>query len=211
MQIITFIKALRIKGKIYNDVWLPILFSLEEKGEVKINRRLDISKSQHYRIISYGIELWNKVVSDVFLESKYGKIYIVNNIKKTTKKKTQKTKKENPKVVNSDVNMDEVYSSIIDYLNLKANTGYQSKTNSYRKFIDARLNDGYKLDDFYKVIDNKCSEWINTDFQKFLRPETLFGNKFDSYLNQNLTIKNKQETAYEQVSKATELGWNSNT
>jgi hypothetical protein len=34
------------------------------------------------------------------------------------------------------------------------------------------------------VIDNKVSEWKNTEMAKFIRPETLFGTKFESYLNQ---------------------------
>ena len=48
----------------------------------------------------------------------------------------------------------------------------------------------YSLDDFKTVIDKKCVDWMNTDMQKYLRPETLFGTKFESYLNQ--PIRNKR-------------------
>lgn len=77
-----------------------------------------------------------------------------------------------------------IYSSIIDYLNLKANTKYRSSSNKTKTLIKARINEGYSEEDFKKVIDNKTDEWLNTDMGKYLRPETLFGTKFESYLNQ---------------------------
>lgn len=79
-----------------------------------------------------------------------------------------------------------IYSSIIDYLNLKANTKYRSSSNKTKSLIKARINEGYSEEDFKKVIDNKVSEWLNTDMEKYLRPETLFGTKFESYLNQKI-------------------------
>lgn len=209
MEIISFIKELQKKGKLYYDVWLPILFKLEDNSEIQISRRLDLSKSQYYRIISFGLKLWNEKVPHIPMQINYGKLSInnVNSAKKVVSKSTKKVKKEpTPKI--AEVDMNEVYESIISYLNNKAQTGFKSQTNSYRGFINARIKNGYKIEDFYKVIDNKCNEWMGTDFQKFLRPETLFGNKFDSYLNQSVTKKTNQEIAYEQVSEATKLGWN---
>lgn len=52
--------------------------------------------------------------------------------------------------------------------------------------INARFNEGYTLDDFKIVIDKKVAEWKNGDMAKYLRPETLFGTKFDGYLNQKI-------------------------
>lgn len=210
MEIISFIKALQKKGKIYYDVWLPILFRLEENNEIQISRRSDISKTQYYRIISFGVELWNEKVKATPIQIKYGKLLISNTnveVKEVKQKPIKKVKKEAETPI-VEIDMNEVYESIISYLNSKAGTGFKSQTNSYRTFINARLKNGYELEDFYTVIDNKCNEWIGTDFQKFLRPETLFGNKFDSYLNQMVTKKSNQEKAYEQVSEATKLGWN---
>lgn len=210
MEYISFIKALQKKGKIYYEVWLSILFRLEEKNTIELHRRLDLSKSQYYRIITFGMKLWNEIIPSESIELNYGKLTICRAeiVKKETKPKAEKTIKKQVEKVETEINMDEVYDSIISYLNQKAGTAYKSQTNSYRTFINARLKAGYKIEDFYKVIDNKSTEWIGTDFQKFLRPETLFGNKFDSYLNQIITIKTNQDIAYEQVSKATELGWN---
>ena len=77
-----------------------------------------------------------------------------------------------------------IYSSIISYLNEKANTNYRISSSKTKTLIKARLNEGFVEDDFKTVIDNKTSEWIHTDMEKYLRPETLFGTKFESYLNQ---------------------------
>lgn len=57
------------------------------------------------------------------------------------------------------------------------------KTNT--DLVKARLKDSYTLEDFKAVIDKKCSEWVNSDMEKYLRPSTLFNaSKFESYLNQ---------------------------
>jgi hypothetical protein len=50
------------------------------------------------------------------------------------------------------------------------------------------MNEGFTVGDFKKVIDNKTAEWLDTKMEQYLRPETLFGTKFESYLNQNVSI-----------------------
>lgn len=55
--------------------------------------------------------------------------------------------------------------------------------------IRARLNEGFVEEDFFKVIDTKCKQWLNTNMEKFLRPETLFSNKFEGYLNEEYIQK----------------------
>lgn len=72
---------------------------------------------------------------------------------------------------------------IVDYLNLTLHTKYRY-TSAFNKHINARLDEGYTIDDFCEVIDNKYEEWHDTDMEKYLRPDTLFGTKFEIYLNQ---------------------------
>ena len=72
---------------------------------------------------------------------------------------------------------------IIQYLNEKAGTKYKTSSKKTQTCIHARTAEGYTVDDFKTVIDKKCREWLGTEFAKFLRPETLFGPKFESYLN----------------------------
>ena len=75
--------------------------------------------------------------------------------------------------------------TIIGYLNERLGTNYKPSSAKAIRHIDARLNEGYKLDDFKRVIDTKISDWANdSNMVKYLRPETLFGTKFESYLNQ---------------------------
>lgn len=72
---------------------------------------------------------------------------------------------------------------IVGYLNLKCNTNYRCNTKSTVSHINARLREGFYIDDFQKVIDHKSAEWLkDSKMSQFLRPETLFGNKFEGYL-----------------------------
>lgn len=76
------------------------------------------------------------------------------------------------------------YSEIINYLNEKLGSHYKSDTNKTKSQIRARFNEGFTFEDFKIVIDKKINEWYGTKMQKYLRPETLFGTKFEGYLNQ---------------------------
>lgn len=78
---------------------------------------------------------------------------------------------------------------IINYLNDATGKKYRHSTQKTQSLIKARLNEKFTIDDFKKVIDIKVAEWKhNEKMQKFLRPETLFGTKFEGYLNQETTI-----------------------
>ena len=77
------------------------------------------------------------------------------------------------------------YKEIIDYLNFKTNSHYKYSTNKTKDLIKARFKEGFTLDDFKEVIDKKTAEWINDKkMDQYLRPFTLFGTKFENYLNQ---------------------------
>lgn len=73
---------------------------------------------------------------------------------------------------------------IVDHLNQRAGTHYKATTASTRKLIKARLREGFSVDEIKLVIDKKCADWLNNrDMAQYLRPETLFGPKFEAYLN----------------------------
>ena len=84
------------------------------------------------------------------------------------------------------------YKAVIDYLNTKMGTDYKSSSKDSQKHIRARFQEGYKLEDFYTVIDKKVREWKGTEWEKFLRPAPLFGTKFESYLNQKGRMNSTQ-------------------
>lgn len=86
----------------------------------------------------------------------------------------------------------EIYINIVDYLNEKAGTKFKADIRKTRDLIKARLNEGFLDIDFFTVIDTKVKEWINNkEMKKYLRPETLFSNKFEGYLNQASEVKSE--------------------
>ena len=85
----------------------------------------------------------------------------------------------------------ELYSSIIAYLNEKAGTNYRASSKATQTCIHARLAEGFTETDFKTVIDKKCAEWIGGELEQYLRPSTLFGTKFESYLNAKVTKPNQ--------------------
>lgn len=98
-------------------------------------------------------------------------------------------------VINNIDNNKEIYVNIINYLNNKCNTRYRYNTPNTKKHINARLNEGYTEQDFYTVIGKKADEWLGTEQEKYLRPDTLFGSKFESYLNQK-NIKKVEKNSF---------------
>lgn len=77
------------------------------------------------------------------------------------------------------------YREIVEYLNEKAGTSYRSTSKDTQRHIHARWQEGYRLDDFKKVIDVKAAQWLNDGkMSQYLRPSTLFGTKFEAYVNE---------------------------
>lgn len=82
---------------------------------------------------------------------------------------------------------------VIAYLNEQACTSYSTSNPSYSKLITDLVAEGYKFEDFKRVIDNKCSEWLGTKMQGNLRPNTIFSQAhFDEYLNQPVVPNSKK-------------------
>ena len=74
--------------------------------------------------------------------------------------------------------------TVISYLNQKVGAKFKSRSDATRRLVNARAAEGFTEQDFRTVIDKKAAEWKGTEWAKFLRPQTLFGTKFESYLNQ---------------------------
>lgn len=74
---------------------------------------------------------------------------------------------------------------IVHHLNQKAGTHYRVSSKKTRALIHARFRDGFVLADFLRVIDTKSAKWgPDPKMCAYLRPETLFGSKFEAYLNE---------------------------
>jgi uncharacterized phage protein (TIGR02220 family)/predicted phage replisome organizer len=98
----------------------------------------------------------------------------------------------------------ELYSSIIAYLNEKAGTNYRASSKATQTCIHARLAEGFTEADFKTVIDKKCAEWIGGELEQYLRPSTLFGTKFESYLNAKVTKPNQAKPVASNVYNSTD-------
>ena len=117
----------------------------------------------------------------------------------TVSEKTDTVSANDITVTNTVTDTDHIYAEIIGYLNQKAGRRFNHSNKQVREAINARLREGYTEDDFKKVIDNKCHEWLGTEHEQFLRPSTLFApSHFDEYLNQGM-VKKKSENKFNRI------------
>ena len=163
---------------------LPVQFSFKELGKKHGN-----SRSGLYRHMEEVKQFWDKSGTKLGQKWNRGGIEFqeVNTITETKlgqswdKSETKLKQKKAPKTQND---YEAVRQEIIDYLNDKTGKKYRTKNKQTIKDIEARLKEGYTYTDFCQVIDNKSKVWKGTQQEIYLRPVTLFGNKFDSYLNE---------------------------
>ena len=145
--------------------------------------------------VRQGMNLPNRIYLDALngsVESTFQEVQKVhigsveNTLSEVQKVHTIKT--ENTKTENNN-NKLLICKEVISYLNLKAKKNFKVDTASHQKFIKARLKEGYVLEDFKKVVDTMVAKWKGTEYEQYLQPQTLFGNKMDNYLNQPMPRK----------------------
>ena len=145
--------------------------------------------------VRQGMNLPNRIYLDAIngsVESTFQEVQKVHpGSAKSAFQEVQKVhtiKTENTNTENNN-NILSICKEIISYLNLKAKKNFKVNTASHHKFIKARLKEGYVLEDFKKVVDIMVSKWEGTEYEQYLQPQTLFGNKMDNYLNQPMPRK----------------------
>lgn len=141
-------------------------------------------------------ESLNETVKNIIAEyeEKNGTLYYSNE-KHNDNENDNENEVSSPDTDNDTLNdtFRESCVEIISYLNDKAGTKYKATTAKTKTAIHARLAEGFTVDDFKAVIDKKCAEWIgDPKMEKYLRPETLFGTKFEGYLNAKATTGRKE-------------------
>lgn len=154
---------------------------LEQTGELKISTskqgtKITVINYAKYQILSGNSETVVKPVNNKVNNKVYNK---VNNKVYTTKNIKKERSKE--------------YIDIVQFLNSVTGQHYRPSSAKTKRLIDARMNEGYKVDDFKTVITKKANEWKGTKMEAYLRPETLFGTKFEAYLNQSETHNGKEQ------------------
>lgn len=125
------------------------------------------------------------------------KIYIINQDDKNVINQHDKfvVDQHDTNVAYNNINKNNIniYKYIVDYLNEKTNSKYKHTTPKTKSLINARLKEGFKVEDFEKVIDTKVNDWLeDSKMKNYLRPETLFGTKFEGYLNQSDSVSKKE-------------------
>jgi uncharacterized phage protein (TIGR02220 family) len=113
-------------------------------------------------------------------DCKNGATSFAETAEQETPKQQANNNKENSNKKN---NNKDIYISVIDYLNSKAGTHYRASSKATQQHINARLAEGYTVEDFQRVVDNMCICWLQSEWEQYLRPSTLFGSKFENYLN----------------------------
>lgn len=74
------------------------------------------------------------------------------------------------------------YQEVVALLNEAAGTAFKASSKKTRSLVRARWNEGYRLGDFEAVVRAKAAEWGRDErMRRYLRPETLFGTKFEGY------------------------------
>ena len=183
---------LAITKYMFDDVE-PTLNDNQMKIFKNLKRPLDISKNQSKRRSKKEPEK-NQEETEKEPEKNPKKthqdvnVYVNDNVDVNNLEKIG-CGEEKPLVIDDTSSLGEFTKQVIEYLNFKTDSNFKHSSKSTQQKINARLKEGYHLDDFKTVIDKKVTEWQGTDFEKYLRPETLFGSKFEGYFNQKIMEK----------------------
>jgi len=180
---------------------------------------LGISGAEIRSLIDYCIQIELLFLKDGFIssESLDENLAPVYDKRGREKQKSKKQLRKNGKFVGNNTANDGItvaetphikveeskVKEIILYLNQKTQKTFRQDNTKTIKLINARFKEKNSLEDFKKVIDIKVKQWQNDDKMKiYLRPETLFGTKFESYLqeekkqNLNPSLKKPEEKNY---------------
>lgn len=176
---------------------MDILSMVNENGEIFVTQRMlmDRWKCGNTKVRNFIDYLIDKEIckpkTNHQTNQKQTRVFTVNSefftLPQTKNKPRNKPKTNQEK----DTKDKEIYRRIIDYLNSRCGTRYTEKNKQTKESIHARLEEKFTEEDFYTVIDKKCNEWLGTEMERYLRPQTLFGTKFESYLNQNIVKEQK--------------------
>jgi uncharacterized phage protein (TIGR02220 family) len=150
-----------------------------------LGETLDRSESTISRLVSELVDAGylNSIVDKNDSNKRTLTIYAKMSIpiRKNAYTYTQKREDNNTIYNNTKYN---IFKEVISYLNDKANTKFKDGNKANQRIISGRLDEGHTLEDFKTVIDNMVDKWKGTEWEQYLRPQTLFqASKFENYLN----------------------------
>lgn len=156
-------------------VQFPYLSQKQIETALKKLREENIIKTGNYNVVKYDRTLWYAITEK-------GKCILLTGEMEIPEKRNGSPPEGKPI---PDINTDKKpYEDIVSYLNSKTGKTFKASSSKTRALIKARMKEGFTLEDFRTVIDNKCGHWLHdAKMQEYLRPSTLFGTKFEEYLN----------------------------
>jgi len=172
-----------------------------------LREMLTTSSSRLHQLLTTcsSLELFKAIEFDSYYEIDFPKISEIIGKDYKYDRRKRVVKSEKPTLDKKRIEEKRVYSpadtltlEVVEHLNKKRKSNFKANTRITSSLISARKNEGFKLEDFIKVINSKCSEWLGTDMEKFLRPETLFGSKFEGYL-QGMNTTSKEDLDQELI------------
>lgn len=124
---------------------------------------------------------WNETESEI---DEFQQVTLIESNKSLESPLKVSIIKSKSKIISKSKNSEIPFEEIIGHLNECAKTNYKHNSKKTQSLISARWNEGFRVVDFKYVHAVKVEEWMQTDMEKYLRPETLYSNKFEAYKNQ---------------------------
>jgi uncharacterized phage protein (TIGR02220 family) len=204
-----FVQKLHKKPIAHQILWLHILGSLEDgRYEVLsayLLAKFKVPKPTLHRIIVWGIQELGEDNFALTYSWKSNIIVFTTEAKEIAPKAEPKkvVKKKTPKAPRVDIidPTQQIVEEVINCLNSCTGKRYSSTAANARKYITLRLSEGYMLGDFKRVIEVKSKKWMGSKMEDYLRPETLFGSKFETYLNES-PLSNEQQRRFNSTQRA---------
>ena len=161
-----------------------------------VSRRRQVFLNKNYLLLD--VNAYNNVVLDDVIDDN-NSVNVYNNsvnVDRSTQSKVKESKVKESKVVNTlsgNPTLDakkKLVAEVVEFLNQQTGAHYRANTPKTRRLIETRIKEGFGLDDFKVVIAKKAKQWLHDPkMSKYLRPETLFGTKFEGYLNESETYR----------------------
>lgn len=174
-----------------NSTRQGVIKNLDRLIELGLIEKIESSPTNKYRAIVPDVNSVSEVVNSVQ--------QVVNSVNNDSKQSLHNNIDNN---INNNIDkynkakdfVNKV-QDIIKYFNSVCSTNFKSNTVATRKLIKRHLDEGFTIDDFKKVIDLKYLDWGKNPKRfsggqmsnEYLRPATLFGDKFESYVYEALS------------------------
>lgn len=169
------------KSTSHQLIWLKILADGESVPLSLLAKIGGVSKTQAHNIVQWGKELQGH--------------HLVKSHSKTPKPKTELMLNADKPQQNSESLMLGKVQEVISYLNLVTGKKFSATGADNTKYVMKLLKENYSFEDFKHVIDVKTAKWKGTNMDDYLRPQTLFGSKFNAYLNESINHGTKQTSS----------------